>query len=201
MEKLLQQTFNLYVSKLGLKSALAFAMPKSHLTANGMYDDKTDTVYINRNSFSQGETVCLFYLLHEMYHAYQHKNDKWFVYYFEYDGKAYRFNKHDGSYFECYVMGEKTVLEELYLCNPVELEANNFAIDALKKMHADSSKNDAAAAKAIEYLCREYTPPLKIFTPEKKDLLFAFYCEAVELAYLGKLQEQTAVYKKIGMLI
>ena len=98
-------------------------MPKGYETANGTFDPTVNTLFINKEMLqSQPEYEQMFYLFHELRHALQYLHPESF------DGLIAR-SRLDGS---------TEHFTELYLGQPYERDANDFAYEKVKELLGDS---------------------------------------------------------------
>ena len=124
---------------------LSFAMPPGYESANGMYDDAKKTVFVNAERLkSRPDAEQAFYLFHELRHALQYCRPEDFgalisrslQYVIRYDGVCYK--QADGQYLQCRLSGSSEYLMDLYLGQPHEADANDFAYAQVKRLYGDS---------------------------------------------------------------
>lgn len=120
-------------------------MPKGYETANGTFDPTVNTLFINKEMLqSQPEYEQMFYLFHELRHALQYLHPESFdgliarsrLYVIQYDGTCYKLV--DGEWKECKLDGSTEHFTELYLGQPYERDANDFAYEKVKELLGDS---------------------------------------------------------------
>ena len=116
-------------------------MPKGYETANGTFDPTVNTLFINKEMLqSQPEYEQMFYLFHELRHALQYLHPESFdelisksrLYVIQYDGTCYKLV--DGEWKECKLDGLIEYFTELYLGQPYERDANDFAYEKVKEL-------------------------------------------------------------------
>ena len=138
--------FDSYCNETGLELSLCFDMPEGYETANGTYDDGTKTVYINAKLLEAApDYEKAFYLFHELRHAAQYLEPEQFPelirrslqYMIQYDGTCYKLV--NGDYTACELEGEEERFTELYLGQPHEMDANNYAFEQTRKTAANHS--------------------------------------------------------------
>lgn len=138
--------FDKYSKNNNLNIFLSFEMPIGYETANGTFDFETKTVYINKsllNSFPN--YVQAFFFFHEMRHALQYSKPEKFSneitlslpYTIMYEGTCFKLV--DGKYFECKLDGGEKKFMDIYLGQPYEVDANNYAYEETKKLYGDSN--------------------------------------------------------------
>lgn len=111
---------------------LSWEMPRGHEEANGTYEQ--NTVFLNDSLLqSAPEEAALFYLFHELRHAFQHQHPERLTaavreslpYVVLYDGTCYRLTQ-DGEQI-CHLNGGAEVFTDVYLGLPYEEDANAYA--------------------------------------------------------------------------
>lgn len=139
--------FAMYCKEENLDLHLSFEMPSGYENANGTFDVKTKTVYINAmNLCKNPDYEKLFFLFHELRHALQYLFSEKFSaiirrsisYIIMYDGACYKWD--DGKYQVYKLEGEEDFLINLYLGQPHEVDANTFAYEQTKKICGDSEE-------------------------------------------------------------
>ncbi len=137
--------FDAFCKEFGLNISLSFAMPEGYENAYGTFDFADKTAYINAGLLQdEPDAVKAFYLFHELRHALQYLRPELFddtvrrsvQYVILYDGTCFRLT--DGAYAECRLDGDAEYLKRLYLCQPHETDANDFAYKRVKSMYGDS---------------------------------------------------------------
>lgn len=139
--------FNTYCKENLLDLRLSFDMPLGYESANGMFDVKTKTIFINEAALCDiPDCEKLFYLFHELRHASQYLCPQNFSeiivkssqYSIMYDGTCYKLV--NGKYYNCKLKGDEEYFINLYLGQPYELDANTFAYEQVKKIYGESEK-------------------------------------------------------------
>ena len=136
--------FQSFCEQTGLDLDLSFAMPIGYQTANGTYDHETKTVYINVDLLQDApDYEQAFYLYHELRHAWQYARPEDFApsvgrslpYTIMYDGTCYKLVS--GRYVECKLEGGDLDFAALYLGQPYEVDANEYAYEQVKERLGD----------------------------------------------------------------
>ena len=137
--------FDTYCKENGLELSLCFDMPEGYETANGTFDDGTKTVYMNtKQPEADQDFEKAFYLFHELRHAAQYLQPEQFPeiirrslqYVIQYDGTCYKLV--NGDYVACKLEGGEKRFTELYLGQPHEADANNYAFEQTRKLFGES---------------------------------------------------------------
>ena len=137
--------FDSYCKETGLKLSLCFDMPEGYETANGTFDNGTKTVYMNTKQLeADRDFEKAFYLFHELRHAAQYLQPEQFPeiirrslqYVIQYDGTCYKLV--NGDYVDCELEGGEKRFTELYLGQPHEADANNYAFEQTRKFFGES---------------------------------------------------------------
>lgn len=140
-----EKHFRVYCEENSLTINLSFDMPEGYETANGTFDPTVNTLFINKEMLqSQPEYEQMFYLFHELRHAMQYLHPERFdgliarsrLYVIQYDGTCYKLV--DGEWKECKLDGSTEHFTELYLGQPYERDANDFAYEKVKELLGDS---------------------------------------------------------------
>ena len=140
-----ESLFQAYCDENRLSIKLSFDMPEGYETANGTFDPVVNTLFINREmlrsrpGYEQG-----FYLFHELRHALQYLQPRQFndlicrsrFYVIMYDGTCCKLA--DDGWKECRLEGSEAYFSELYLGQPYERDANDFAYQKTKEHFGDS---------------------------------------------------------------
>ncbi|MBR5961480.1 MAG: GNAT family N-acetyltransferase [Clostridia bacterium] len=136
--------FDSYCKETGLELNLCFDMPEGYETANGMFDDETKSVYINAKMLEKvPDFEKAFFLFHELRHAAQYLKPEQFPemirrslqYVIQYDGTCYKLV--NGDYVDCKLEGGEERFTELYLGQPHEADANNYAYEQTRKIFGE----------------------------------------------------------------
>ena len=137
--------FDTYCKETGLELSLCFDMPEGYETANGTFDNGIQTVYINAKLLEAApDCEKAFYLFHELRHAAQYLKPEQFPevirrslqYVIQYDGTCYKLV--NGDYAACELEGGEERFTELYLGQPHEADANNYAYEQARKIFGES---------------------------------------------------------------
>lgn len=148
-----EKHFRMYCEGNSLTINLSFDMPKGYETANGTFDPTVNTLFINKEMLqSQPEYEQMFYLFHELRHALQYLHPERFdgliarsrLYVIQYGGTCYKLV--DGEWKECKLDGSTEHFTELYLGQPYERDANDFAYEKVKELLGDSPELQALHA-------------------------------------------------------
>ena len=139
--------FDTYCKETGLELSLCFDMPEGYETANGTFDNGIQTVYINAKLLEAApDCEKAFYLFHELRHAAQYLKPEQFPevirrslqYVIQYDGTCYKLV--NGDYAACELEGGEERFTELYLGQPHETDANNYAYEQTRKIFGESEE-------------------------------------------------------------
>ena len=139
-----EKHFRMYCEENSLPIKLSFDMPEGYETANGTFDPTVKTLFINKEMLqTQPEYEQMFYLFHELRHAVQYLHPERFdelvsmsrLYVIQYDGTCYKLV--DGEWRECKLDGSTERFTELYLGQPYERDANDFAYEKVKALLGD----------------------------------------------------------------
>lgn len=137
--------FDDYCTETGLRLHLSFDMPEGYETANGTFDLKTKTVFINAAGLENcPDFEKLFYLFHELRHASQFLQPERFdellvkscCYVIMYNGVCFKLT--DGTWQECKLEGSEEFFTKMYLGQPYEKDANSFAYSRVSALLGDS---------------------------------------------------------------
>ena len=140
-----EKHFRRYCEDTNLSINLSFDMLEGYETAHGTFDPTVNTLFINKEMLqSQPEYEQMFYLFHELCHALQYLHPERFdelisesrLYVIQYDGTCYKLV--DGEWKECKLDGSTERFTELYLGQPYERDANDFAYEKVKEFFGDS---------------------------------------------------------------
>ena len=136
-----EKHFRAYCEENSLSIKISFDMPEGYETANGTFDPTVNTLFINKEMLqSKPEYEQLFYLFHELRHALQYLRPERFdvlisrsrIYVIQYDGVCYKLV--DGEWRACKLDGSIEYFSELYLGQPYERDANDFAYEKVKAL-------------------------------------------------------------------
>lgn len=139
--------FEKYCAENNLKLQLSFDMPPGYETANGTFDFEAKTIYINAEYLCEAaDYEQAFYFYHELRHAVQHLSPekssdaiiRSLPYTIMFDGTCFKLE--DGKYLECKLDGGEEVFTDVYLGQPYEVDANNYAYEQAKKIFGDSEE-------------------------------------------------------------
>lgn len=148
-----EKHFREYCEENHIAIDLSFDMPKGCETANGTFDPAVNTLFINKELLrSRPEYEQLFYLFHELRHALQHLCPERFdaliarsrFYVIMYDGACYKLA--DGDWKECRPEGTAEDFTDLYLGQPNERDANDYAYMKVRELLGDSPELQALYA-------------------------------------------------------
>lgn len=161
----------------GLVCRLSFDMPKGYEEANGMYDPETDTVFVNAALLKEcPDSEKAFYLFHELRHAEQYAHPERFPpairkaldYDIAYDGNCSK--RANGQWVSCRLDGGEDRFTRLYLSQPHEIDANQFAYAKAKTLFGGD--------EALENL-RSFWIPSVIVSIEEYDAIYSEIDEAL----------------------
>lgn len=156
-----KEHFEKYCKENGLSLLLSFTMPDGYETAFGTFDLNSLTVFINKNLLKDREEFeQAFYLFHELRHALQYTNPQSFnniineslSYIIMYDGTCYK--KVGDKYYKYKIKGDEEFLKNLYISQPYEMDANEFAYKKVCEVMGFS--------KELEYLYHRWIPKSRI---------------------------------------
>lgn len=124
---------------------ISYDMPAGYETANGMFDPTVKSLFINRESLKLlPEYEQLFYLYHELRHASQYLHPEQFddlicksrFYVILYDGTCFKLVENEWA--ECRLEGTEEYFSEMYLWQPYEVDANEYACKKVKEIFGDT---------------------------------------------------------------
>ena len=139
--------FDKHCKENGLELWLSFDMPPGYETANGTFDMEMKTVYINADYLCEAtDYEQAFFFFHEMRHAMQYLSPEKFSdtivrslpYTIMYDGTCFKLE--NGKYLECKLDGGEDIFTNIYLGQPYEVDANNYAYERVKMIFGDSEE-------------------------------------------------------------
>ncbi len=120
-------------------------MPPGYETAYGTYDGTLNALFFNAALLSKApEYEQFFYLYHELRHALQYERPELFSeavressrYVIQYDGTCFALR--DERWYTCHLAGNEETFSALYLGQPYERDANQYACDRVREMCGDS---------------------------------------------------------------
>ena len=153
--------FDEYCEENKLSLSLSYTMPRGYETAFGTFDSNSLTVFINKNLLKDREEFeQAFYLFHELRHALQYTNPQSFnniineslSYIIMYDGTCYK--QVGDKYYKYKINGDEEFLKNLYINQPYEMDANEFAYKKVCEVMGFS--------KELEQLYRSWIPERRI---------------------------------------
>lgn len=155
-------------AQYGIEAELCFRMPVGFEMANGLYDPIKKISYLNLEMPGVGPVEQLLILLHEFRHAMQNSRQDLFSrdlvkglrYVIQFDGTCYR--QHEGKMQQVKLEGEQAYYTELYLAQPYERDANEFARDCLL-----AACNSDAFCEQIQDFFSMWSPPFVRFSEEE----------------------------------
>ena len=142
-----KQHFDKYCIENNLELQLSFDMPLGYETANGTFDYETKTVYINAKYLCEAPNYeQAFFFYHELRHAVQYLSPEKFgdviirslPYTIMFDGTCFKLE--NGKYLECKLDGGEEVFTDVYLGQPYEVDANNYAYERVKMLFGESKE-------------------------------------------------------------
>ena len=140
-----QKLFNQLCKEKKTDIHLSFAMPKGCENANGMYNPLIKTLFINKELLKDyPDYEQAYYLFHEFRHAEQHAFPERFNalirkainYDIAYNGQCSKLV--NGQWLSCLLPGDENYFIALYLSQPHEVDANEYAYEQVKKLYGDS---------------------------------------------------------------
>ena len=140
-----KQHFDEYCIANNIDLQLSFDMPPGYETANGTFDYETKTVYLNVGYLCEApDYEQAFFFYHELRHAVQYLLPEKFSdaivrslpYTIMFDGTCFKLV--DGKYLECKLDGGEEVFTDIYLGQPYEVDANNYAFERVKMIFGES---------------------------------------------------------------
>ena len=153
--------FDEYCKENKLSLSLSYAIPCGYETAYGTFDLNLQTIFINKNLLKDKEEFeQAFYLFHELRHAVQYINSKSFndiineslSYIIMYDGTCYK--QVGDKYYKYKINGDEEFLKDLYVSQPYEVDANEYAYKKVSEVMGFS--------KELEKLYRSWIPKHRI---------------------------------------
>lgn len=147
---------------------LRFQMPAGYEAAYGLFRPEENILYLNL-ARETGPVEQLFYLLHEFRHGVQYGHPEWFPdflvksmgYIIQYDGTCYRVDH--GQLLEAKLDGERAYFTQLYLCQPYERDANEFAFRSLKA----AGEAQGVVLEGLDELFAMWNPRFQLFSEEE----------------------------------
>ena len=153
--------FDEYYEENKLSLSLSYTMPCGYETAFGTFDLNLRTIFINKNLLKDKEEFeQAFYLFHELRHALQYINPQLFnnmindslSYIIMYDGTCYK--QVGDKYYKYKINGDEEFLKDLYVSQPYEVDANEYAYKKVSEVMGFS--------KELEKLYRSWIPKHRI---------------------------------------
>ena len=139
--------FDVYCGNNRLDLLLSFDMPSGYEAANGTFDMETKTVYINADYLSEApDYEQAFFFFHELRHAMQYLSPEKFSdtivrslpYTIMFDGTCFKLE--NGKYLECKLDGGEEIFTDIYLGQPYEIDANNYAFEQVRMLYGNSEE-------------------------------------------------------------
>lgn len=183
--------------------ALLFIPKKGFETAFANYDKEEKVIFLNPEYIGVNSLFIIWNLFHEIRHAIQYKNQdlisqgyipmddfyRSFRYYFTYDGTTYLFNNDEE--FQYKIKQDEDFCIELYLRNPMEMDANKFAY---KEMENIIRKNigifgdDNISLMDLEKNKQIFFPNFKLITDDIAEYIIKLCQALAELAYQNYME-------------
>lgn len=141
--------FKDYCVENGLAISLSYDMPAGYESAYGTFDSVVNTLFINKGLLKERpDYEQMFYLFHELRHASQYLCPEHFdalilkscQYVIMYDGRCYKLVQNEWK--ECVLEGSTEYFSALYLGQPYEADANEFAYEKVKRILGASAELD-----------------------------------------------------------
>lgn len=182
--------------------ALLFIPKEGFETAFANCDKEEKVIFLNPEYIGANSLFIIWNLFHEIRHAIQYKNQdlifqgyipmddfyRSFRYYFTYDGTLYRFNNDEE--FQYKIKQDEDFCIELYLRNPMEMDANKFAY---KEMENIIRKNigifgdDNISLMDLEKNKQFFFPDFKIITDNIAKYIIKICQALTEFAYQNSI--------------
>lgn len=183
--------------------ALLFIPKKGFETAFANYDKEKKVIFLNPKYIEANSLFIIWNLFHEIRHAIQYKNQDLIFqgyipmddfyrslrYYFTYDGTIYRFNNDEE--FQYKIKQDEDFCLELYLRNPMEMDANKFAY---KEMENIIRKNigifgdDNISLMDLEKNKQIFFPNFKLITDDIAEYIIKLCQALTEFAYQNSIE-------------
>ena len=153
--------FDEYCEENKLSLSLSYTMPCGYETAFGTFDLNLQTIFINKNLLKDKEEYeQAFYLFHELRHALQYSNPQSFnniineslSYIIMYDGTCYK--QVGDKYYKYKINGDEEFLKNLYVSQPYEMDANEYAYKKASEVMGFS--------KELEQLYHRWMPKSRV---------------------------------------
>jgi hypothetical protein len=157
-----------------LNAKISYNMPEGYGDAFGTYDDPTNTLFFNKSvCISEGLLCCLFTIAHEMRHAQQYKYPAKFSLEIQ-KSRNYAiiapikigYKLSGDKWLECELPYDTDYLTELYLCNPNEKDANDYAYNYIMQI---AKSNQEIVSELNEYI-KMWQPKYKYIRKEDEML-------------------------------
>ena len=139
--------FDNFCAENNIELQLSFDMPPGYETANGTFDFEAKTVYLNAERLREApDYEQAFFFYHELRHALQYLYPEKFSdtiirslpYTIMFDGTCFKLE--DGKYLKCKLDGGEEVFTDVYLGQPYEVDANNYACERARTIYGDSEE-------------------------------------------------------------
>ena len=167
----LKECFERWCRENGLAISLSYTMPAGYEDAFGMFEPADGTLYFNKEFLKiYPEHEQLFYFFHELRHAVQYsfperiseRVRKSCQYVIMYNG--YCFKLAEGGWKECQLEGDEEFFADLYLGQPYEEDANEYAYEQVKALLGDSLELDKL---------RAFCAPKRAVSEREYELIYA----------------------------
>lgn len=171
MSMSIEKLFLSYIKENDLDIKLSYLMPVGYEDAFGTFDITCKTLFLNAKLLESGPVYeVLYYFYHELRHAVQYIHPEQFDklvqesinYVILYNGTCFKLL--DGAWRDCQLSGEQEYFTLAYENLPYEIDANQYARDAVKAL---LTEYDAE----IELLYRSWLPEKTV----QQDELEALY--------------------------
>jgi hypothetical protein len=174
--KMVEALYRFLCEAWGISPGLGFLMPAGYEQAHASYDPDNGSIHLNPTLLAGSRVACAYYFLHEMRHAQQYLRPQDFPpevtrglsYVVQYDGKC--FKRDSDGWKSCQLEGPEAYFTELYLAQPHELDAGDFAYETVRSLA------DAREAEELEALYHFWQPAYQVIrTAEMPMALDAVY--------------------------
>lgn len=146
----------------GISPGLGYVMPAGFESAHASYDPEGHCIHLNPDLLEASRTECAYYVLHELCHAWQYLRPQDFPeavvrslnYAVGYNGQCHK--RESGGWKSCVLDGPEAYFTDIYLAQPHELDAGEFAYRTIKPLvHGDE-------AAELEALFRFWRPAYQL---------------------------------------